>query len=129
MGRVQCEESGGMNWPAKPKKVAYVVLKGRTPGIYDNWPEARAQVHQYEGAVFKGYETYEAAIEVWDAWEEKGEDRIRKAHTKTRSGKLNPKGKVESRDRLPRIRAYAQEVVRKFSDGKGFGSHVTTVNN
>lgn len=117
-----------MNWPKPPKKVAYVVLQGRVPGIYETWNEARAQVDKFEGAVFKGYEQYETAVEVWEAWEENGKDLIKKAHTRTRSGKMNPKGLVESKDRLPRLRAYAERIVRENSDHRGHGSHLTTTN-
>lgn len=115
-----------MNWPQKPKKVAYVVLKGRTPGIYDNWPEAQAQVDGFEGAVFKGYTTYEDAVEVWDAWEESGENKIRPA-------KKNPGRRFKVTPEPPRrvdavLKEYARRLVRDHSDGKGFGSHVTTTN-
>ncbi|MBU0673432.1 MAG: ribonuclease HI [Proteobacteria bacterium] len=33
----------------------YGVAKGRTPGIYSNWPETQAQVKGFAGAVFKGF--------------------------------------------------------------------------
>lgn len=42
-------------------KKYYAVAAGRRPGIYDNWPAAKAQVHGYTGAVFKGFPTREEA--------------------------------------------------------------------
>lgn len=38
-------------------KKFYAVAKGRKPGIYDNWPEAQAQVMSFAGAVYKGFPT------------------------------------------------------------------------
>ena len=46
-----------------PKKY-YAIAAGRTPGIYDNWPAAQAQVTGFPGAKFKGFPT-RAAAEVW----------------------------------------------------------------
>ena len=43
-----------------PKKY-YAIASGRTPGIYDNWPAAQAQVTGYPGAKFKGFPTRAAA--------------------------------------------------------------------
>jgi ribonuclease HI len=43
------------------KKVAYVVIKGRKPGIYKTWAECQKQVAGFSGAVFKGYETMDEA--------------------------------------------------------------------
>lgn len=37
------------------KKKFYAIAKGRKPGIYDNWPQAEAQVKGFPGAVFKGF--------------------------------------------------------------------------
>jgi ribonuclease HI len=37
------------------KKKYYAIAKGRKPGIYDNWPQAEAQVKRFQGAVFKGF--------------------------------------------------------------------------
>ena len=46
-----------------PKKF-YAILTGRTPGIYDNWPKAQAQVVGFQGARFKGFATRGEA-EAW----------------------------------------------------------------
>jgi len=40
-----------------PKKKFYGVAKGRIPGIYDNWPEAKSQIEGFNGAVYKGFFT------------------------------------------------------------------------
>lgn len=38
-------------------KKFYAVAKGRKPGIYENWPDAQAQVSGFQGAVYKGFKT------------------------------------------------------------------------
>ena len=43
------------------KKNFYVVLVGRTPGIYTNWEDCKAQVNGYKGSKFKGFTTMEQA--------------------------------------------------------------------
>ena len=43
----------------------YVVWKGRIPGVYDNLEDAMAQVDDYPGALFKGYDTAAAAAEAY----------------------------------------------------------------
>lgn len=45
-------------------KKFYAIAKGRKPGIYDNWPEAQAQVMSFSGAVYKGFPTRQEA-ETW----------------------------------------------------------------
>lgn len=45
-----------------PKKY-YAVAKGRRPGIYDNWPEAKLQIEGFTGAVYKGFPTKKEAEE------------------------------------------------------------------
>lgn len=40
-----------------PKQKFYVVWKGIQPGVYDNWTDTLAQVHQYKGAVYKSFES------------------------------------------------------------------------
>lgn len=45
-------------------KKYYAIASGRTPGIYDNWPAAQAQVMGYPGAKFKGFAT-RAEAEAW----------------------------------------------------------------
>lgn len=112
-----------MNFPAKPKKVAYVVIRGRIPGIYDQWWEAKKQIHEFVGACFKGYETYEEAIDVWNAWEQDGVNLIAKKHVRTKSGKPNRKAEVEARDRGKRLEVYARQIIREHSGPDGSGSH------
>lgn len=43
----------------------YVVWAGRTPGIYDNWPEAQRQVKGHPGARFKGFPSKAEAEEAF----------------------------------------------------------------
>lgn len=45
------------------KKKYYAIAKGHEPGIYDNWPEAQAQIDGYKGAAYKGFSTREEAEE------------------------------------------------------------------
>lgn len=44
-------------------KKFYAVAKGIKPGIYTNWPEAKAQIDGYAGAIYKGFPSYKEAEE------------------------------------------------------------------
>jgi len=46
------------------QKKFYAVAKGRRPGIYDNWPEAKNQIDGFTGAVYKGF-TSRGEAEEW----------------------------------------------------------------
>jgi ribonuclease HI len=41
----------------------YAVAKGLKPGIYTNWPDAKAQIDRFAGALYKGFATYKEAEE------------------------------------------------------------------
>ena len=43
------------------KNKFFVVWKGKQPGIYSSWEECNRQVHQFEGAKFKGFATEKEA--------------------------------------------------------------------
>ena len=43
------------------KKQYYVVINSRTPGIYTNWEDCKAQVNGYKGSKYKGFVTMEEA--------------------------------------------------------------------
>lgn len=45
------------------KKNYYVVLVGRTPGIYTTWSDCEAQVKGFKGAKYKGFKTIQEAQE------------------------------------------------------------------
>jgi ribonuclease HI len=45
------------------KQKYYSVVKGRIPGIYTTWDEAKAQIHEYAGAVYKSFKMEEEAKE------------------------------------------------------------------
>jgi ribonuclease HI len=45
-----------------PKKY-YAVKRGRKPGIYFNWPDAKAEIDGFQGAVYKGFLTLKDAEE------------------------------------------------------------------
>lgn len=42
-------------------KKYYAVAKGKTPGIYFTWDDCKAQVHNFPGAVYKGFMTLQEA--------------------------------------------------------------------
>jgi ribonuclease HI len=54
---------------AKPK--FYVVWKGRTPGIYDNWETCNTQIQGFPGAEFKSFKTRAMAEEAYRSSSEK----------------------------------------------------------
>lgn len=43
------------------RKICYVVLRGRSPGIYHTWAECSDQVTGFSGALYHGCESIEAA--------------------------------------------------------------------
>jgi ribonuclease HI len=43
-------------------KKVYAIAAGRKPGIYDSWPEAKAQIDGFAGARYKGFATREEAL-------------------------------------------------------------------
>lgn len=43
----------------------YVVFEGRNPGVYDNWEDAKEQVENYQGAVYKAFPSSAAATEAY----------------------------------------------------------------
>ena len=45
-----------------PKKF-YAVKRGRKPGIYFNWPDAKAEIDGFKGAVYKGFVSLKDAEE------------------------------------------------------------------
>lgn len=44
-------------------KKYYAVAKGKTPGIYFNWEDCKAQIEHFSGAVYKGFPTIAEAEE------------------------------------------------------------------
>jgi ribonuclease HI len=40
----------------------YVVWKGKKPGVYQNWDEAKAQVEGFPGALYRKFKTLEDAL-------------------------------------------------------------------
>lgn len=47
------------------KNVAWVVTRGRKPGIFHTWKECEAQVTGFSGCYQRGFETLAAAEELW----------------------------------------------------------------
>lgn len=55
----------------KQKKAAYVVFKGRTPGVYYTWDDCRKQTDHFSGQDQRGYCTIQDAERAWKDYEEK----------------------------------------------------------
>ncbi|GLB38702.1 hypothetical protein LshimejAT787_0505670 [Lyophyllum shimeji] len=51
--------------PSHRKKRAYIVFKGRTPGVYRTWDATNDQVSGFTNNSFRGYRTEEAANAAW----------------------------------------------------------------
>ncbi|KAI1655324.1 Caulimovirus viroplasmin-domain-containing protein [Daldinia decipiens] len=48
---------------AKRKRSSYYAVRvGRKPGVYDNWEQCEEQVSKFSNAVFKGFDTLDAAL-------------------------------------------------------------------
>jgi viroplasmin and RNaseH domain-containing protein len=50
----------------KPRKVAYVVRRGRKTGIFDTWDECEEQVKGFPDNDFVGYTILEDAERAWE---------------------------------------------------------------
>ena len=48
-----------------PKNKYYVVWKGRTPGVYDNWEACKKEVEGFQGALYKGFPDKASADEAY----------------------------------------------------------------
>lgn len=46
---------------SKKKKKYYVVWKGHKTGIFEKWDDCKAQIKDYQGAIYKSFETFDAA--------------------------------------------------------------------
>ncbi len=47
------------------KRKFYVVWHGVEPGIYESWADCQAQIKNFKGAVYKSFDTHEAAEEAY----------------------------------------------------------------
>jgi len=72
-------------------KYYYVVWKGITPGVYDNWGECKAQVDGQDGAKYKSFETKEEATK---AFEKGYEHYLKTASSSKAAAGLTPKAPV-----------------------------------
>ena len=43
------------NYNINSRYAAYVVFKGRKPGVYKTWKETEVQVNSYSGSSYKGF--------------------------------------------------------------------------
>jgi hypothetical protein len=55
----------------KTPKAAYVVFRGRKPGIYRSWDECNEQVAGFSKEKYLGFETFSQASLVWEEWQRK----------------------------------------------------------
>jgi ATP-dependent DNA helicase PIF1 len=77
----------------RPQKAAYVVFRGRNPGIYRTWPECDAQVTGFVGNKHQGYESRIEAERAWEEWRTKVGEKLQHV-TSTREDVLQlPKSK------------------------------------
>lgn len=56
---------GAMARNRRLKNVAWVVIRGRKPGIYESYSDCKAQVNGYSNSYQRGFETLAAAEEQW----------------------------------------------------------------
>lgn len=58
------------------KKKYYVVWKGVKPGIYDSWDSCKEQVMNFEGAIYKSFDSIESANQAFrsNPWSYMGAD-------------------------------------------------------
>ena len=75
------------------KNKFFVVWKGKQPGIYSSWEECKQQVHQFEGALFKGFATEEEAKKAFESLPWKYIDIRNNAQNKS-SGKKGKKASI-----------------------------------
>ena len=46
---------------SKKKKKYYTVWKGHHTGVFETWDDCKAQIKDYQGAIYKSFETFDAA--------------------------------------------------------------------
>jgi ribonuclease HI len=56
---------------AKQKQKFYVVWKGRSTGIFESWDDCKAQIHGFNGAVYKAFKTRSLAEEAYKSESDK----------------------------------------------------------
>ena len=105
------------------KKNYYAVRIGKSPGIYTNWEDCKAQVTGYKGAVFKGFEEKKDAEDFMKVGEtafyEYGTDEKTEASGLEEKEGNKRKGIIEGEDEfVSEITAY---VDGSFLKGKVFG--------
>ena len=105
------------------KKNYYVVRIGKSPGIYTNWEDCKAQVTGYKGAVFKGFEEKKDAEDFMKAGESASyadgvDETTGMSGLDEKEGKRS-KGVIDEEDKfISEITAY---VDGSFLKGKVFG--------
>ncbi|WEA88509.1 RNase H1/viroplasmin domain-containing protein [Lactobacillus gasseri] len=78
----------------------YAVKKGRTPGVYRTWEDAKKQVDGFSGAEYKSFEKITDATEYLD-WNKETqpdivkEDSLSNAIKKIQAAKIVPQAKKE----------------------------------
>lgn len=71
-----------------PTRKFYVVWNGRSPGIYDSWEEAKAQVDGFAGARYKAFAEQDAATRAFRGSPDEQKSMLRSiaAHTQRTAG-------------------------------------------
>ena len=105
------------------KKNYYAVRIGKTPGIYTNWEDCKAQVTGYKGAVFKGFEEKKDAENFMKAGKfafyEDGADERTEASSLEEKERNRREGIIDEENKfVSEITAY---VDGSFLKGKVFG--------
>lgn len=104
------------------KKKWYVVWKGREPGIYDNWPEAEAQVKGFPGAIHKSFESKaEAECALIESAVENLPKKKEKRVVNSNVGiTVEPDDYVPGRKNVPRIEVALERFLEKIRKDKRY---------
>lgn len=88
-------------------KAAYVVFRGKRPGIYTSWDECEIQVNGYHKAKHQGFDTVAAAEVSWNDWIARTavkQQRMKESRPSARSRHVGTHG--ESRDRTQYVEIF-----------------------
>ncbi len=100
-------------------KKAYVVFKGRKPGIYKTWAECKAQVDGFSGPVFRGYETMEEAEKAYAARNAGYASKYGSSDTEYRAGSHKKAGETVHKEFKPDL---SEDFYMVHSDGGARGN-------
>lgn len=81
------------------KYAAYVVFRGRKPGVYKKWKETKSQVNGFSGNYYHGFSTLAGAKRAYRRFLEGGKIVTKKKRKPKEAKHLKPN--VDSNDDLP----------------------------